>query len=52
MNPQNMIKTNSTTKKQQHIFSTFCSRNLLEMNCGEIEVRGFDNGPKTSILPR
>ncbi len=32
--------------KQHHNFSIFCSRKPLGGNYGEIEIRGFDNGPR------
>ena len=46
MKPKNMIKDNQQFQKTASQFFNILFAESLKKNCGEIEIRGFENGPR------
>ena len=46
MNPQNMIKDKQQYQKTATHFFNILFAESLENGCGEIQIDGFDNGPR------
>ena len=46
MNPQNMIKNQQKFSQTAIHFFDILFEEALNQNCGDVEIRGFENGPK------